>query len=296
MNRAVDGVDFHIPRGSVFTIVGESGCGKTTTGLLVARLLEPTAGKVYYQENDLTAMKGKQLRKMRRNISMMFQNPSAALNPRKTLKHIVGRPLEVQGIARGAERDKLVESLLVEVGLRPASKYMEKYAHDLSGGQKQRIVIARALATNPKMVVADEPVSSLDMSIKSQILNLMLDLKERLGLTYLLITHDLATARAISDWIAVMYLGRIVELAKAEEFYLNPLHPYSKALLSAVPVIDAKNPKEKLKLGAEVPDLITLPSGCRFHPRCPYAFEKCNTVDPMLRDVGDGHMVACHLY
>ncbi len=291
--RSVDGVSFDIPRGKAFGLVGESGCGKTTTARLVLRLLEPTAGRVLFDGRDLNKMGREELRKMRREMQIIFQDPYASLNPRIPVEQIVGEALEVHGIAKGKAKHDRVIDLLEMVGLRP--EQARRYPHEFSGGQRQRIGVARALALNPKLIVADEPVSALDVSIQSQIINLLEDLQKKLGLTYLFIAHDLSVVRHISDIVAVMYLGKIVELASENDLYENPLHPYSRALLSAVPIPDPMHRRERIVLEGDVPSPVNPPSGCRFHTRCPIAVDRCKTEEPGLRDLGGGHQVACHL-
>ncbi|MHB8928621.1 MAG: ABC transporter ATP-binding protein [Bacillota bacterium] len=291
--RSVDGVSFDIPRGKAFGLVGESGCGKTTTARLVLRLLEPTAGRVLFDGRDLNKMGREELRKMRREMQIIFQDPYASLNPRIPVEQIVGEALEVHGIAKGKAKHDRVIDLLEMVGLRP--EQARRYPHEFSGGQRQRIGVARALALNPKLIVADEPVSALDVSIQSQIINLLEDLQKKLGLTYLFIAHDLSVVRHISDIVAVMYLGKIVELASENDLYENPLHPYSRALLSAVPIPDPTHRRERIVLEGDVPSPVNPPSGCRFHTRCPIAVDRCKTEEPGLRDLGGGHQVACHL-
>ncbi|MHB0885159.1 MAG: ABC transporter ATP-binding protein [Bacillota bacterium] len=291
--RSVDGVSFDIPRGKSFGLVGESGCGKTTTARLVLRLLEPTAGRVLFEGRDLNKMGREELRKMRRQMQIIFQDPYASLNPRIPVEQIVGESLEVHGIAKGKAKHDRVLELLEMVGLRP--EQARRYPHEFSGGQRQRIGVARALALNPKLIVADEPVSALDVSIQSQIINLLEDLQKKLGLTYLFIAHDLSVVRHISDLVGVMYLGKLVELASEKDLYDRPLHPYSRALLSAVPIPDPDHPRERIVLEGDVPSPVNPPSGCRFHTRCPIAVDRCKVEEPEFRDLGGGHQVACHL-
>ncbi len=291
--RSVDGVSFDIPRGKSFGLVGESGCGKTTTARLVLRLLEPTAGRVLFEGKDLNKMGREELRKMRRQMQIIFQDPYASLNPRMPVEQIVGESLEVHGIATGKAKHDRVLELLKMVGLRP--EQARRYPHEFSGGQRQRIGVARALALNPKLIVADEPVSALDVSIQSQIINLLEDLQKKLGLTYLFIAHDLSVVRHISDIVGVMYLGKLVEMASEKDLYDRPLHPYSRALLSAVPIPDPDHPRERIVLEGDVPSPVNPPSGCRFHTRCPIAVDRCKTEEPEFRDLGGGHRVACHL-
>jgi oligopeptide transport system ATP-binding protein len=294
--KAVDGLTFDIHQGETLGLVGESGCGKSTTGKAILQLERPTGGKVYFEETELTATKGESLRQQRREMQMIFQDPYASLNPRMTVGSIVGEPLEVHGLATGKEKRDRVAELLHIVGLNP--KFITRYPHEFSGGQRQRIVIARALAVNPKFIVADEPIAALDVSIQAQVVNLMQKLQDELGLTYLFIAHDLSVVRHISDRVAVMYLGQIVELADRVSLYENPLHPYTQALLSAVPIpdptIEAK--RERIILEGDVPTPTNPPKGCRFHTRCPYVMDECrHNPEPEFKDAGDGHYVACHL-
>jgi oligopeptide transport system ATP-binding protein len=295
--KAVDGVSFAIARGETLGLVGESGCGKSTTGLAVLRMLEPTAGRIVFEGADITRLDKDRMRPIRRRMQMVYQDPYGSLNPRMTVREIVGEPLQVHGMAR--DRDAYrgrVEALLAMVGLLP--DMAERYPHEFSGGQRQRIGIARALALEPSLVVCDEPVSALDVSIQAQVVNLFMELQERLGLTYVFIAHDLAVVRHISNRIAVMYLGRIVEIAGRDELYRAPLHPYTEALLAAIPVADpeveARRPRAIVK--GEVGSALKPPAGCRFHPRCPKAMERCRTVEPQLSDIGAGRAVACHLH
>ncbi|MFD2369742.1 ABC transporter ATP-binding protein [Brevibacillus sp. GCM10020057] len=292
--KAVDDVSFSVKRGETLGLVGESGCGKSTTGRSLLRLIEPTAGEVHFDGVNVTALSADEMRKMRRDMQIVFQDPFASLNPRHNIEKILEEPLVVHGIGTAAERKKRVEEMLEVVGL--SSYHARRYPHQFSGGQRQRIGIARALMLNPKLIVADEPVSALDVSIQSQVLNLMQDLQRDLGLTYLFIAHDLSVVRHISDRVGVMYLGRIVELTSSEQLYSTPLHPYTKALLSAVPTPDPDAVRERVILQGDVPSPANPPSGCTFHTRCPHVTEECRTVRPAFQDVGDGHFVACHLY
>jgi oligopeptide transport system ATP-binding protein len=292
--RAVDGVSFSIKRGETLGLVGESGCGKSTTGRAILQLYRPTAGEVYFEGQDLTKLKGEQMRRMRRKVQMIFQDPYASLNPRMTVGSIIGEPLEIHNLAKGREKQQRVEELLRVVGLNPY--FANRYPHEFSGGQRQRIGIARALAVNPSFIVCDEPISALDVSIQAQIINLLEELQDEFGLTYLFIAHDLSVVRHISDRVAVMYLGRIVELSDRQELYENPLHPYTKALLSAIPIPDPviERKRERIILTGDVPSPVNPPAACRFHTRCPLADTICREVDPEWREVTPGHWVACH--
>ncbi|MEC9308511.1 MAG: dipeptide ABC transporter ATP-binding protein [Chloroflexota bacterium] len=292
--KAVDGVSFSIKRGETLGLVGESGCGKTTTGRCILQLYKPTAGQVVFEGNDLTQMGNRQMRRMRREMQVIFQDPYSSLNPRMTAGDIIGEPLVVHGLVRNKKekRDK-VRELLDNVGLHP---YMaDRFPHEFSGGQRQRIGVARALSVDPKLIVCDEPVSALDVSIQAQVINLLEELQERFSLTYLFIAHDLSVVRHISDRVAVMYLGKVVEIADRTEIYENPWHPYTKALLSAVPipdpVIDAQ--RERIILTGEVPSPLNPPAGCVFHPRCSMAVQHCSEIVPELREITPGHWVAC---
>jgi len=295
--QAVDGVSFDIYQGETLGLVGESGCGKSTTGRTILQLLEPTDGKVFYSGTDLTALNKSELRKSRRDMQMIFQDPYASLNPRMTVGGIIGEPLQIHNIGDAKARKERIKELMGLVGLNPF--FINRYPHEFSGGQRQRIGIARALATNPSFIVADEPISALDVSIQAQVVNLMDDLKEELGLTYLFIAHDLSMVRYISDRVAVMYLGRIVELSDRDNIFEEPLHPYTQALLSAIPIPDPEKEekRKRLILEGDVPSPANPPTGCRFHPRCRYATEICSKEDPEFRDLGQNgvqHLVACH--
>ena len=289
--RAVDGVTFEIRRGETLGLVGESGCGKSTVGRCLLRLIEPTDGEITFDGEDVRAKSGRDLRRLRREMQIIFQDPYASLNPRMRVRDIVGEPLVIHGIGNKVERSERVAELMRKVGLDP--DYVSRYPHEFSGGQRQRIGIARALALNPKLIVADEPVSALDVSVQAQVVNLLEDLQTELGLTYLFISHGLAVVEHISDRVAVMYLGRIVEVASSEELYANPQHPYTRALLSAIPIPDPTRKRERIVLKGDVPTPINPPSGCRFHTRCPEAIPECARIDPDLREISPGHTVAC---
>lgn len=292
--KAVDGLDFGIRSGETLGLVGESGCGKSTTGRAILQLHRPTAGEVIFGGADLCQLTGEGLRHMRREMQMIFQDPYASLNPRMTVGGIIGEPLEVHRLASGRERQEHVEELLRIVGLNPY--FINRYPHEFSGGQRQRIGIARALAVQPKFIVCDEPISALDVSIQAQIINLLEDLQSTFDLTYLFIAHDLSVVRHISNRIAVMYLGRIVEIADRNELYQHPIHPYTKALLSAVPIPDpeVEAKRERTILAGDVPSPINPPSGCRFHTRCPVPKPICSEVEVGIQDFGNDHWVACH--
>ena len=292
--RAVDGVSFTLQKGETLGLVGESGCGKSTTGRCILRLLEPTAGKVVFDGVSVFEASREQMRQLRRQMQIIFQDPYSSLNPRMSVEQIVGEGMIIHRLARGAERRELVADLLRKVGLSP--DHMKRYPHEFSGGQRQRIGIARALAVSPSLIIADEPISALDVSIQAQVLNLLEDLQEEFGLTYLFIAHDLRVVEHISDRVAVMYLGQIVEVAESRELYRNPLHPYTQALLSAIPIPDPTVKRERTILKGEPPSPLRPPSGCRFHTRCPKRFEPCDRQEPVLREIQPGHWVSCHLY
>lgn len=291
--HAVDSVDLTIYEGETIGVVGESGCGKSTLGRCILKLIRPTAGNVLYRGEDITKLNKEQMRQMRRKMQLIFQDPYASLNPRMTVLELIMAPLEAFGIGTMEERVQRVKEIMELVGM--PENMMNRYPHEFSGGQRQRIVIARALVLNPEFVVCDEPVSALDVSVRAQVLNLIQELKKKKHLTYMFISHDLSVVKYISDRIAVMYLGRIVEIAEKNELYNNPQHPYTKALLSAIPIPDVDNKMKREILTGDVPSPLNPPSGCYFHTRCKYATERCKTECPALHDVGNGHMVACHL-
>jgi len=292
--KAVDNVAFQVSKGEIFTLAGESGCGKTTTGRLMVRLVAPTSGRILFKGQDITELKGEELRLLRRKMQIIFQDPYASLNPRMKLVDAVGHPLEIHGLAEGEEKRKAVIDVLDKVGLSPATQFLNLYPHQLSGGQRQRAAMARSIILKPEFIVADEPVSMIDVSLRTTIIDLMLNFRKELGLTYLFITHDLAIAKYISDRIAIMYLGRIIELSNKEQLFANPTHPYTQALLSAIPVPDPERKRKIIDLKGEVPSAINVPLGCRFHPRCPYKNGECTPTEPQLVEIEKGHFVACH--
>ncbi|NRD78192.1 dipeptide ABC transporter ATP-binding protein [Bacillus sp. BRMEA1] len=291
--KAVDDVSFYVKKGETLGIVGESGCGKSTTGRLLMRLIEASDGRIVFEDQEITSLSKTELRKIRRDIQMVFQDPYASLNPRHSIEQILEEPLIVHGIGTKEERKKRVKEMLEVVGL--SSYHAKRYPHQFSGGQRQRIGIARALMTKPKLIIADEPVSALDVSIQAQVLNLMKDIQKEFQLTYIFIAHDLGVVRHISDRVGVMYLGRLIELAESEELYENPMHPYTKALLSAVPIPDPDLKKKTILIEGELPSPANPPSGCAFHTRCSECMDICKTTRPVEYNL-NGHYVACHLY
>jgi len=293
--KAVDNVSFEIRKGETLGLVGESGCGKTTTGKLILRLLQPTAGKIYFEGRDITKLRGKSLKEFRRQANIVFQDPYSSLDPRMTVFNIIMEPIRIHKI-HVDDPEEFVIKLLYEVGLNETHLY--RYPHEFSGGQRQRIAIARTLALRPKFMVLDEPTSALDVSVQAQILNLLKDLQKKYELTYLFISHNLGVVKYMSDRIAVMYLGKLVELAPAKKLFENPYHPYTKALMSSIPIPDPElaKSKERIRISGEPPSPINPPPGCRFHPRCPHATERCRKEEPTLKEVEKDHLVACWLY
>jgi len=292
--KAVTNVNLDIVGGETLGLVGESGSGKSTLGRLILRLIEPTSGKVFFERRDLSTISRAELRRLRRDMQLVFQDPYASLNPRMRVRSIIGEGIEIHRLARGKEKLDRIAELLRMVGMSPDA--MTRYPHEFSGGQRQRIGIARALAVKPRFLVLDEPVSALDVSIQAQIINLLQDLQEQLKLTYMFIAHDLRVVEHISNRVAIMYLGKIVELAGRDEIFANPRHPYTRALLSAIPSVKAASKPERVKLPGEVPSPVNPPSGCAFHPRCPYAKDICRSIEPPLESGTGGHAVACHVF
>jgi len=291
--RAVDGITFSVRKGEIFTLAGESGCGKTTTGKMIVKLIAPTSGSIRFNEADVTGLKGEQLRLLRRKMQMIFQDPYASLSPRMRIGKAVGHPLRIHGIAKGDQEKRMVKEVLEKVGLSPAEQFISLFPHQLSGGQRQRVALARSIILNPEFMVADEPVSMIDVSLRITIIDLMLGFRKELGLTYLFVTHDLAVAKYVSDRIAIMYLGKILEIGSKDMLFLKPLHPYTRALLSAIPVPDPQRKREMIELKGEVPSAINVPIGCRFNPRCPNRTDECTSKEPELIEVEKDHFVAC---
>lgn len=292
--KAVDGVDFELKQGETLGLVGESGCGKSTLGRALLRLIEPTSGEVYYKGVNILDLSKRQMRDLRRQMQIVFQDPYASLNPKMTIRQILGEPFDIYHLADGKEREDRIKELLSVVGLGP--HHIDRYPHEFSGGQRQRVGIARALAVNPEFIIYDEPVSALDVSIRSQVLNLMQQLRQRFGLTSLFISHDLSVVKHISDRVAIMYLGKIIEIADKHAIYAQPLHPYTQALLSSIPIPDPDKRPQRIILEGDVPSPFNPPSGCRFHVRCPCVKELCRQEEPKLQKITDKHYVACHRY
>ena len=292
--KAVDGITFDIMKGETFGVVGESGCGKSTLGRLLIRLLEPTAGEIYLEGEDISRLQGAALKQMRKKAQIIFQDPAACLNPRRTVRQILMEPFEIHGMGSGPAVNARIHELLTLVGLD--DYHLSRYPHELSGGQKQRIGIARALALDPKLIICDEAVSALDVSVQAQVLNLLQELKEKLGLTYFFISHNLNVVYQVSDRVGVMYLGKMVEIAAYDQLYEKRYHPYTEALLSAIPQVEQEARTERIHLEGEVPSPSNPPAGCRFHTRCARCMDRCRAEEPLLREVDGGHFVACHLY
>lgn len=292
--KAVDDISFEIMKGETFGVVGESGCGKSTLGRTLIRLLDATEGSIYFHGQDVSSLKGKDLKEMRKKAQIIFQDPSACLNPRRTMKQILMEPFEIHNLTKAVDVEARIHKLLQLVGLD--DYHLSRYPHELSGGQKQRVGIARALALEPEIIICDEAVSALDVSVQAQVLNLLQELKEKLGLTYFFISHNLNVVYQVSDRVGVMYLGNMVEIASYDQLYEKRYHPYTEALLSAIPQVDQEAQADRIHLEGEVPSPSNPPSGCRFHTRCPKACERCSKDRPVLREISEGHFVACHLY
>ena len=295
--KAVDGVSFEVKRGEIFGLAGESGCGKTTTGRCILRLIEPTSGKIIFDGRDITSLSQGELKPLRKDMQIIFQDPYEALNPRMKIHDIIAEPLRIQKVCKSRrEEEEMVMKMLEEVELTPPEEFIDRLPHELSGGQRQRVAVARAFILKPKLIVADEPVSMLDISIRSEVLNVMLRERDTYGTSIIFITHDLSLARHLCERVAIMYLGKIVEMGSVETILREPKHPYTQALVAAVPVPDPDHKREVIPIKGEVPSALNPPSGCRFHPRCPYAKEICGRIEPEMMTLEDGRIVACHLY
>jgi peptide/nickel transport system ATP-binding protein len=294
--RAVDGVNLEIKEGEVFVLVGESGSGKTTLGKLGLRVYAPTSGKIFFEGRDISRLKGAELKEFRKSAQMVYQDPVASLNPRIRVGEAIREPLAFHNLGDGESQRQAALKMMERVGFNPAEEFYSRFPHEISGGQRQRIIIARSLVLNPRLLVADEPVAMLDVSIRAQILQLLLELKKEMNLTLIIITHDLAIAKYFADSVAIMYLGQVVEATSRQEIFKNPMHPYTKALFSSVPIPDPERSRNRMLISGEIPSPINPPSGCRFHPRCPFAFERCTTEEPLVAEKSPGHRVACHLY